>query len=64
LTTPVLCDRRKVNQQIVELHCQARAIELIRRTVSAGASIAIFCLRWILQHDDVCCVVPGARKEY
>ena len=40
------------------------AIELIRRTVPAGGSIANFGVRWILQHDDVCCVVPGARKEY
>jgi aryl-alcohol dehydrogenase-like predicted oxidoreductase len=26
--------------------------------------MADFGMRWILQYDDVCCVVPSARKEY
>jgi aryl-alcohol dehydrogenase-like predicted oxidoreductase len=25
--------------------------------------MADFALRWILQHEEVSCVIPGARKE-
>jgi aryl-alcohol dehydrogenase-like predicted oxidoreductase len=39
------------------------AVEKIRQTVPPDVSMADFALRWILQHGEVSCVIPGARKE-
>ena len=39
------------------------AVEKIRQTVPPTVSMADFALRWILQHEEVSCVIPGARKE-
>jgi aryl-alcohol dehydrogenase-like predicted oxidoreductase len=39
------------------------AVEKIRQTVPPDVSMADFALRWILQHEEVSCVIPGARKE-
>jgi aryl-alcohol dehydrogenase-like predicted oxidoreductase len=38
------------------------ALEQIRRIVPAGVSMADFAMRWILQHEEVSCVIPGARN--
>jgi len=38
------------------------AVERIRRIVPANVSMADFAMRWILQHDEVSCVIPGARN--
>jgi aryl-alcohol dehydrogenase-like predicted oxidoreductase len=38
------------------------AVERVRRIVPAGVSMAEFAMRWILQHDEVSCVIPGARN--
>jgi aryl-alcohol dehydrogenase-like predicted oxidoreductase len=38
------------------------AVEELRRVVPEGASMAQFALRWILMHDAVSTVIPGARN--
>jgi len=38
------------------------AVERIRRIIPANVSMADFAMRWILQHDEVSCVIPGARN--
>lgn len=38
------------------------AVEEIRKLVPAGASMAQFALRWILMHEAVTVVIPGARN--
>ena len=39
------------------------AVEKIRRVLPDGVSMANFALRWILDHEAVSCVIPGARNE-
>jgi aryl-alcohol dehydrogenase-like predicted oxidoreductase len=39
------------------------AVEEIRRVLPDGTSMANFALRWILDHEAVSCVIPGARNE-
>jgi aryl-alcohol dehydrogenase-like predicted oxidoreductase len=39
------------------------AVEELRPLVPAGATLAQFALRWILMHDAVSTVIPGARSE-
>jgi aryl-alcohol dehydrogenase-like predicted oxidoreductase len=39
------------------------AVEEIRRVLPDGVSMANFALRWILDHEAVSCVIPGARNE-
>jgi aryl-alcohol dehydrogenase-like predicted oxidoreductase len=39
------------------------AVEEIRRLLPDGISMANFALRWILDHEAVSCVIPGARNE-
>ncbi|QLF70099.1 aldo/keto reductase [Peteryoungia desertarenae] len=39
------------------------AVEEIRRLVPDGASMAQFALRWILMHEAVTVVIPGARNS-
>ena len=38
------------------------AVEEVRKLVPAGASMAQFALRWILMHEAVTVVIPGARN--
>lgn len=38
------------------------AVEEVRKQVPAGASMAQFALRWILMHEAVTVVIPGARN--
>jgi aryl-alcohol dehydrogenase-like predicted oxidoreductase len=38
------------------------AVEQIRRIVPADVSMAAFAMRWVLQHEEVSCVIPGARN--
>ena len=38
------------------------AVEEVRRLVPEGASMAQFALRWILMHEAVTVVIPGARN--
>jgi aryl-alcohol dehydrogenase-like predicted oxidoreductase len=47
----------------VDFEVALEAVEKIRQTVPQGVSMADFALRWILQHEEVSCVIPGARKE-
>jgi aryl-alcohol dehydrogenase-like predicted oxidoreductase len=39
------------------------AVDEIRRVLPDGISMANFALRWILDHEAVSCVIPGARNE-
>ncbi|MBR0556026.1 aldo/keto reductase [Ciceribacter sp. L1K23] len=39
-----------------------KAVEEISKLVPAGASMAQFALRWILMHEAVTVVIPGARN--
>jgi aryl-alcohol dehydrogenase-like predicted oxidoreductase len=47
----------------VDFDVALEAVEKIRQTVPPGVSMADFALRWILQHEEVSCVIPGARKD-
>jgi aryl-alcohol dehydrogenase-like predicted oxidoreductase len=47
----------------VDLDVALDAVEKVREIVPPGASMANFALRWILQHEAVSCVIPGARNE-
>lgn len=38
------------------------AVEQLRRLVPAGVTLAQFALAWILSHEAVSCVIPGARR--
>ena len=46
----------------VEFEQGLEAVEELRRLVPEGASMAQFALRWILMHDAVCTVIPGAKS--
>lgn len=39
-----------------------QAVEELRPLVPRGWSMAQFALRWILMHDAVTCVIPGAKR--
>ena len=46
----------------VDLDVALEAVEQVRRLVPANVSMADFAMRWILQHAEVSCVIPGARN--
>lgn len=39
-----------------------QAVEEVRKLVPSGTAMAAFALRWILMHDAVTVVIPGARN--
>ncbi len=39
-----------------------RAVDELRQLVPEGWSMAQFALRWILMHEAVSCVIPGAKR--
>jgi aryl-alcohol dehydrogenase-like predicted oxidoreductase len=47
----------------VDFETALEAVEEIRKLVPEGVSMANFALRWILDHQAVSCVIPGARNE-
>ena len=47
----------------VDFDVALAAVEELRGIVPAGESMAMFSLRWILDHDAVSCVIPGARND-
>jgi aryl-alcohol dehydrogenase-like predicted oxidoreductase len=47
----------------VDFETALEAVDEIRQVVPAGTSMANFALRWILDHQAVSCVIPGARNE-
>jgi aryl-alcohol dehydrogenase-like predicted oxidoreductase len=47
----------------VDFDTALEAVEEIRRLVPEGVSMANLALRWILDHQAVSCVIPGARNE-
>ena len=47
----------------VDFESALEAVEEIRTLVPEGVSMANFALRWILDHEAVSCVIPGARNE-
>ena len=47
----------------VDFDIALEAVDEIRRVVPDGVSMAKFALRWILDHQAVSCVIPGARNE-
>ena len=46
----------------VDYDTALEAVEEIRPLVPTGATMAQLALRWILMHDAVSCVIPGARS--
>jgi aryl-alcohol dehydrogenase-like predicted oxidoreductase len=46
----------------VPLETGLEAVEAVRELVPAEATMAAFALRWILMHDAVTVVIPGARN--
>lgn len=66
-------DHRKFNRQGeafdkgetfsgVDYGLSLQAVEELRPLVPEGWSMAQFALRWILMHDAVSCVIPGAKR--
>jgi aryl-alcohol dehydrogenase-like predicted oxidoreductase len=47
----------------VDLPVALEAVAKIHQLLPNGVSMANFALRWILQHEEVSCVIPGARNE-
>ncbi len=47
----------------VDFETALNAVDEIRPLVPTGASMANLALRWILDHEAVSCVIPGARNE-
>jgi aryl-alcohol dehydrogenase-like predicted oxidoreductase len=47
----------------VDFETALDAVDEIRGVVPEGVSMANFALRWILDHQAVGCVIPGARNE-
>jgi aryl-alcohol dehydrogenase-like predicted oxidoreductase len=47
----------------VDFETALDAVDEIRRVVPEGVSMANLALRWILDHQAVSCVIPGARNE-
>jgi len=45
----------------VDYETGLKAVEELRTLVPAGWSLAQFALRWILMHEAVSCVIPGAK---
>ncbi|MBW8444949.1 MAG: aldo/keto reductase [Arenimonas sp.] len=46
----------------VPLDTGLQAVEEVRKLVPAGTAMAAFALRWILMHEAVTVVIPGARN--
>ena len=46
----------------VDFDLSLRAVEEIRPLVPEGWTMAQFALRWILMHEAVSCVIPGAKR--
>ena len=46
----------------VPLETGLQAVEEVRKLVPAGTAMAAFALRWILMHEAVTVVIPGARN--
>jgi len=46
----------------VDFDAGLEAVEQLRQIVPSNISMADFAMRWILQHDEVSCVIPGARN--
>jgi aryl-alcohol dehydrogenase-like predicted oxidoreductase len=66
-------DHRKFNRQGesfdkgetfsgVDYDLSLQAVEELRALVPAGWTMAQFALRWILMHEAVSCVIPGAKR--
>ena len=66
-------DHRKFNRQGeafdkgetfsgVDYDLSLQAVEELRSLVPEGWTMAQFALRWILMHDAVTCVIPGAKR--
>ena len=47
----------------VDLDVALDAVEKVRALVPPNVSMAHFALRWILDHPEVSCVIPGARNS-
>ncbi len=47
----------------VDFETALEAVEELKPLVRPGWTMATFALRWILDHDAVSCVIPGARNE-
>jgi aryl-alcohol dehydrogenase-like predicted oxidoreductase len=47
----------------VDLDVALDAVEKVREQVPPNVSMAHFALRWILDHQEVSCVIPGARNS-
>jgi aryl-alcohol dehydrogenase-like predicted oxidoreductase len=45
----------------VPYHIALQAVEELRPLVPAGATMAQFALKWILMHEAVSVVIPGAK---
>ena len=46
----------------VDFETGLRAVERLRSLVPTSASMAQFALRWVLMHDEVSTVIPGAKR--
>ena len=47
----------------VDFDVALAAVEELRKVVPEGMNMADFALRWILDHHEISCVIPGARNQ-
>jgi aryl-alcohol dehydrogenase-like predicted oxidoreductase len=47
----------------VDFNVALDAVERLRKLVPEGTGMAAFALRWILDHEAISCVIPGARNS-
>jgi aryl-alcohol dehydrogenase-like predicted oxidoreductase len=47
----------------VDLDVALDAVDKVRELVPANVTMPTFALRWILDHNEVSCVIPGARNS-
>jgi len=46
----------------VDFETGLSAVEMLKKLVPSGASLAQFALRWILEYPAVTCAIPGAKR--
>jgi aryl-alcohol dehydrogenase-like predicted oxidoreductase len=46
----------------VDFNLSLQAVDELRPLIPAGWTMAQFALRWILMHDAISCVIPGAKR--
>lgn len=46
----------------IDFESALEAVELLKELVPVDATMAQWALKWVLMHDEISCVIPGARR--